>query len=61
MPARKGSKHHLAKLTEEDVREARRRRAAGETVESIWLSFPHIECMSTVQYMLQGKTWRHVK
>lgn len=61
MSAPKGESHHKAKLTEEDVREIRRRRADGETIESIWLSFPHVESYSTIGYAARGSTWRHVK
>lgn len=61
MSAKLGSAHHLAKLTEDDVREMRRRRAAGEKVQAIWLDYPDIQSQHTVWCVLTGRTWRHVK
>lgn len=39
-PNRHGSRHHLAKLTEEQVLEIRRRRASGERVRDLVREFP---------------------
>lgn len=60
MAARKGSRHHKAKLTEKDVREIRRRRTLGHTLDDIWVDFPHIESYSTIGRVAQGATWRHI-
>ncbi|MFE6222943.1 hypothetical protein [Streptomyces sp. NPDC057854] len=61
MSAKQGEKHHKAKLTADDVRDIRARRAAGETIESIWLSFPEIQSASTIGYIVRRRTWRHVQ
>ncbi|MFF5973656.1 hypothetical protein ACFY7C_19225 [Streptomyces sp. NPDC012769] len=61
MAAKNGEKHHLSKLTADGVREIRRRRAAGETIDSIWLSFPNVASPSTITAVLNGRTWRHVR
>ena len=61
MNAGRGEDHHLAKLTESDVRDIRARRAAGETIDSIWESYWWINSRSTSTYAALGRTWRHVK
>ncbi|GHF94556.1 hypothetical protein [Streptomyces hydrogenans] len=64
MAAKQGESHHKAKLTEDDVREMRERHAAGESIESIWLTTfvdLGIESCSTIGYAIHRKTWRHVR
>lgn len=61
MAARKGSGHHLAKLTEDEVRDIRRRHAAGESIQDIWNSLHHIEGWATVQAVTSRRTWKHVE
>lgn len=58
---KRGTAHHLAKLTEDEVRDIRKRYAEGETITDIWLSLDHIESMATVQCVTSGRTWKHVK
>ena len=61
MPAHKGIRHHNAKLTEDDVRDIRRRRANGEKVEDIWRSYPQIEnCWGTLHPIITRRTWKHI-
>lgn len=57
----RGEKHHYAKLTADAVRDIRARRANGETIDSIWESYPDISSRSTITYAALGRTWRHVK
>lgn len=61
MPKKKGVEHWKAKLNPDKVREIRRLRAEGETYESIWLRFPEIANISTIQAVIYGTTWRHVE
>ncbi|GGR51432.1 hypothetical protein [Streptomyces roseolus] len=64
MSAKQGEKHHKAKLIEDDVREIRKRVAAGETIESIWLSTfldLGIESATTIGMAARGQTWKHVR
>lgn len=55
----RGTNNPNAKLTDDKVREIRRRVAAGETrqqvAESVGISY------SVVREILQGKRWRHVE
>lgn len=61
MAARKGAHHHKAKLTENDVRDIRRRYDDGEKLESIWHSYPQIDnCWGTLWSVAKRKTWKHV-
>lgn len=61
MPARQGERHHLAKLTADDVRSIRQRRAGGETIDLIWLSsYPDMD-PSTLGSAARGDTWKHVE
>lgn len=61
MSAHKGERHHKAKLTEDDVRDIRRRYDGGEKLESIWHDYPQIEhCWGTLHPIVKRKTWRHV-
>lgn len=51
----------MTKLTKEDVRDIRRRYAEGETLESIWHSYPQIQsCWGTLGPIVRGTTWKHV-
>jgi hypothetical protein len=55
----KGSAHSQAKLTEEGVREIRRRKARGETLKVIAADYGvHFSIISDV---IRGETWSHVK
>jgi transposase-like protein len=54
----RGEAARTAKLTETSVREARSRRAAGETVTSIARSLG--VDVSTMSALLNGHTWRHL-
>lgn len=60
MPARRGERHHFAKLTADDVRSMRRRRAAGETIDAIWLTYHNVNSRATIDHAVSGRTWRHV-
>ena len=61
MTAHKGERHHKAKLTEDDVRDIRRRYDGGEKLESIWHSYPQIEnCWGTLHPIVKRKTWKHI-
>jgi hypothetical protein len=55
---RKGSDHVKSKLTEEKVKEARRRLASGETQQSVASDFGVNQ--ATIQAVASGRTWRHV-
>lgn len=60
MSAKKGSEHHGAKITEKDVREIRRRYAAGGvSYKQLGIEFglPH----SNIGYIVKRQTWKHVK
>lgn len=61
MAARKGTAHHLAKLTEDEVRAIRQRHAEGESISQIWLSLDHIDGLQTVWSAITRRTWKHVK
>jgi hypothetical protein len=58
--ARKGSLHHKAKLTEADVREIRKKYAAGNT--SYWkLAMEYgIDSTDTIGKIIRGTAWTHV-
>lgn len=53
------TKHWKAKLSDDDIRQIRQRRKAGETVKSIQASFPHV-CQATVSHIVTGRTWTSV-
>jgi len=53
-----GSASHRAKLVEEQVREIRRRRAAGESQRAIAAAFN--VSRRTITFIEQGKTWKHI-
>lgn len=53
-----GSKHGMAKLTEDDVREARRLHASGKSAASIARQFGL--AASAMHRTLRGNAWRHV-
>lgn len=58
VPGRKGSKHPMAKLAEQDIREMRRSRQAGERNRAIAKRYSVSE--TTVSNILSGKKWSHV-
>lgn len=66
MPARRGEKHHKAKLTPELVREVRQRYADGQTLEGIagWLVglTPPVDVSTygTLWPVVNRRTWRDV-
>lgn len=54
-PGRKGEKHHMAKLTDDDVRAIRAdHRMLAEIAADYEVSF------ATIGYIRRGKTWKHV-
>lgn len=53
-----GVRHHLAKLTEEKVRDIRRRAAAGETPAALAREFDVTD--STLSRVVLRKTWKHI-
>jgi len=53
-----GSKHTQAKLTEDDVRAIRIRRAAGESIKSLSLDY-HVNA-SNISMIARRKSWKHV-
>ena len=57
--ARPGSRHHNAKLTEDDVREMRRRANGGESHTAISADFP--VGRDVVSRIVRGLEWRHVR
>ncbi len=58
-PDRRGSKHPMSKISEDDVREIRRRRLElGETLSSIGSHFGLSEAM--ICNIAKGKFWKHV-
>lgn len=54
-----GVTHGNAKLTPEAVRSIRIRRRAGETLDSIAASYPHLD-YSTIGNAARRETWKHV-
>ena len=54
-----GSRHHQAKLTEDDVREILRMGKSGKTTLEIATLFPVSATM--IGYILQRKWWKHVE
>lgn len=54
-----GTSHGMVKLTEKDVLEIRRRRAAGEKPMEIAKSFPQVH-RHTVSRVASGRGWRHL-
>lgn len=61
MAARRGEAHHKAKITDDDVREIRRLRAAGLSYTQITDAIDWKIDVSTVRFVVKGLTWRHVK
>jgi hypothetical protein len=70
MPARKGSKHHAAKMTEATVRAARKAYANASwvmfdgkrhPVNASTLARKYGVTHQTMQAVLDGKTWKHVQ
>lgn len=57
-PHRQGEAHHSAKLTEEQVRSARRRIAAGETHASIATSYG--VSTAAISLIAMGRNWKHL-
>lgn len=55
---RKGIKHPMAKLNEDDVAEIKRRRAAGETLKVIAKRFNVTDGM--ISLICRGKSWSHI-
>jgi hypothetical protein len=55
---RRGVRHHRAKVTEDDVREIRRRHGAGETQTALAAIFGLDQ--TTVSDLVRWKIWRHV-
>lgn len=58
MPAHRGSAHHLAKLTEEDVRAARKARHDGIPQKA--LAARYGVSPGTMGRALRGTTWKHL-
>jgi hypothetical protein len=58
LPNLRGSKHPNAKLTEDDVREIRRRRATGESFASLAEAFGIAN--RNIQAVVYRRSWRHV-
>lgn len=54
-----GPEHQRRWLTEEDVKEIRRRRTAGESVKSIANDFN--KCVATIYHIMNGIHWRNVE
>ena len=54
-----GSRHHQAKLADNDVLEIRRRYAAGESTTSIQKSFP-VSC-SMIKRIVKRQSWKHLQ
>ena len=54
----KGESHHAAKLTEADVREIRRRHAAGESALSLAAAFGVTDV--NIYDIVNRKSWKHV-
>jgi len=57
-PVGRGARNGRARLTEKDVRAARRRAAAGERGEDLAREFG--VCRSALNYAVSGHTWAHV-
>lgn len=57
-PENRGTNHHMAKLTDDDVREIRRRLEAGESIRSIADEFGVWE--NAVRRIKNGEGWAHV-
>jgi hypothetical protein len=55
----RGDRHQGAKLTEQAVREIRRRHAAGESRKSLALAYGTHP--TNILYVVRGKTWKHVE
>jgi hypothetical protein len=61
VPARKGELHHKAKLTEQLVREARRLRTEdGLSIFKICERLDWPVSRNTMQWAIEGRTWRHL-
>lgn len=55
----KGEKHFASKLTDQIVRDARRRNECGES--GMKLANEYGVCFQTIYYAISRKTWRHVE
>lgn len=55
---RHGQRHYAAKLTEDDVREIRRRHALGETLTALGTAYGVGK--TNIKHIVAGHTWRHV-
>jgi uracil-DNA glycosylase len=53
-----GEDHYLSKLTDEDVLDARRRRAAGERISTLAAEYGVTE--TTIASVCRGESWKHV-
>jgi hypothetical protein len=61
MAARKGSAHHKAKLTEDDVLYFRELYAeGGVTFEQLAEAAQHRVCHTVIKDAVRGYTWKHV-
>lgn len=58
-PRSKGERYRSAKLTENDVREIRRRKSLGESPKVLMNEFSINE--SSLYKLCKYKTWKHVK
>lgn len=56
----RGVDHKRAKLTEEDVRDIRRRYTQGETPASISRLYSHKVSPTRIDQIVWGRAWRHV-
>lgn len=54
-----GSQHPFARLTEHNIPDIRRRRAAGETLAAIARSYG--VTLQAIHHVVSGKTWGHVR
>lgn len=54
----RGTRQHLAKLTDEKVKEMRKLRAVGESFQQIGRRFGVSKC--TAMSVCKGRTWKHV-
>ncbi len=58
-PPRKGSRHFMAALTEDDIRAIRQRCAAGEKQAAVARAYHR--CRATINHIMTGRQWSHVK
>lgn len=60
-PARRGVKHHKAKLNPDLVRQIRKWKASGITYVGIQERLGWSVSQGTISAVLRGQTWRHVE